>query len=205
MKVGTAPATSLPAGFRRAARMVAIGASAGGVEALLSLLATLPAGYALPIVTVLHLPEDRESLLTELFAKRCAMPTREAADKLPVEPGVLYVAPPGYHLLLESDMTFALSCDAPVRFSRPSIDVLFDSLADALGAEFAAVLLTGANDDGAQGLAHAGAGGALTVVQDPADAAVPDMPRAAIAARDPDFVLPLKDIRELMNHLEPCP
>ncbi|MES3002462.1 MAG: chemotaxis protein CheB [Pseudomonadota bacterium] len=195
--------TVIPQGFRRAVRLVAIGASAGGVEALLQLFSALPAGYALPLVAVLHLPEDRESLLTDLLASRCAIPVREAVDKQPIEPGVLYIAPPGYHLLLEHSLAFALSCDAPVRFSRPSIDVLFESLADALGAEFAAVLLTGANDDGAAGLARAGAAGALTVVQDPRDAQVSDMPRAAIAARAPEFILPLKDIRELMKHLEP--
>jgi two-component system chemotaxis response regulator CheB len=195
--------TALPPAFRRAVRLVAVGASAGGVEALLQLFSALPAGFALPLVTVLHLPDNRESLLTELLATRCAIPVREITDKQPLEPGVLYVAPPGYHVLLESGLAFSLSCDAPVRFSRPSIDVLFESLADALGANFAAVVLTGANDDGALGLARAGAGGALTVVQDPREAQVGDMPRAAIAARAPDFILTLKDIRELMNHLEP--
>lgn len=198
-----APLTRIPPGLRRALRLVAIGASAGGVEALLSLLSTLPAGYLLPVVALIHLPEDRDSLLTEVFAHRCAMPTREAGDKQPLEPGVIYFAPAGYHLLLERDLSFALSCDAPEHYSRPSIDVLFESIADAVGADFAAVLLTGANDDGAHGMAVAGAVGALTVVQDPLDAQVPDMPRAAILARPPGFILPLKDIRQLLNHLEP--
>ncbi|MES2784513.1 MAG: chemotaxis protein CheB [Pseudomonadota bacterium] len=202
---GGAARTSIPGGFRRQARLIAIGASAGGVEALLALLSGLPRGYGVSVAVVLHLREERDSLLPSLFASRCAIPVYEAFDKQPVEPGVIYFAPAGYHLLLESDCTFALSCDAPERFSRPSIDVFFASAADALGPQLAAVLLTGANDDGARSMAYAGELGALTVVQDPASAQNSDMPAAAIARRTPDFILPLEGIRELMTHLETTP
>ncbi|MES2634247.1 MAG: chemotaxis protein CheB [Pseudomonadota bacterium] len=197
--------TSIPAGLRRQVRLVAIGASAGGVEALLTLLSGLPRGYGVSVAVVLHLREERDSLLANLFAARCAIPVSEAIDKQPAQPGVIYFAPPGYHLLLESDCSFSLSCDAPERFSRPSIDVFFASAADALGPDLACVLLTGANDDGSRALAYAGGLGALTVVQDPAQAQNSDMPAAAIARRAPDYILPLEGIRDLMTHLEPTP
>lgn len=196
---------SLPPAFRHAARAVAIGASAGGVDALLALLPGLPSSYALPIVVVLHQADDRTSLLSEVFAARTALRVREAADKAPLAPGTLYFAPPGYHLLLEADCSFSLSCDAPEHYSRPSIDVLFESAADALGAGLAAVLLTGANEDGAAGLAHVGRLGGLTVVQDPDEARSPEMPRAALALRAPDFMLALPDIQALIANLEPLP
>ena len=174
---------SVSRGFRRAVEAVAIGASAGGVDALLALLSGLPASYALPIVVVLHQAEDRDSLLSDLFANRAALRVREAADKEPLAPGTLYFAPPGYHLLLESDRSFSLSCDAPEHYSRPSIDVLFELAADALGAGLAAVLLTSANEDGAAGLARVGRLGGLTVVQDRDEAQNPEMPRAGLACR----------------------
>ena len=203
----TVPRRSLPPDFRHAARAVAIGASAGGMDALLALLPGLPASYALPIVVVLHLANDRSSLLSDVFAQRTALRVQEAADKEPLAPGTVYFAPPGYHLLLESDRSFSLSCDAPMHFSRPSIDVLFESAADALGVGLAAVLLTGASEDGAAGLAHVGRAGGLTVVQDPDEARHPEMPRAALALRAPDYVLALPGIQALIANLEPlqCP
>lgn len=197
--------TTVPRDFSRAVRLVAIGTSAGGVDALLELLPALPAGLPCAIAVVVHVPQDRDSMLADVFARRCAMRVVEAADKMPIEAGSVYFAPAGYHLLVERDFTLALSCDAPERFSRPSIDALLASAADALGAELAAVVLTGANDDGARGLAHAASQGALTVVQDPAQARVPDMPRAAIARAQPDFILPLAGVRDLLLQLHSVP
>lgn len=197
----------LPAGFGRGARAVVIGASAGGVDALLQMLGALPAGYPLPLVAVLHLPENRDSLLAEVFANRCAIPVREAADKEPLADGTLYFAPAGYHLLLESDRSFSLSCDAPEHFSRPSIDVMMESAADVFGAGLVGVLLTGANEDGAAGLVRIHQAGGLTVVQDPRDAQVPVMPLAALARLEPDFILPLPQIQTLIANLKAaeCP
>ena len=192
-------------GFQRAVAAVAIGASAGGVEALLALLPSLPPGFGPPVIVVLHQAEDRDSLLADLFASRARLAVRQAADKEMLAPGTIYFAPPGYHLLLEADRSFSLSCDAPEHFSRPSIDVLFDSAADALGPGLAAVLLTGANQDGAAGLAHAGRQGGLTVVQEPDEASSREMPLAALALRAPDFVLPLQGIRQLLACLQPLP
>jgi two-component system chemotaxis response regulator CheB len=179
-----------------------IGASAGGVDALGVLFAHLPADWRLPMVVVLHLPEEHESRLPELFRLRLPFPVLEAQDKAPVAPGCLYFAPPGYHLSIERDRSFSLSCEPPVLFSRPSIDVLMDSAADAYGPALAGLLLTGANEDGARGLHGIHRAGGITAVQHPAEAQVPTMPEAAIARHVPDFVLPLRELRALLLQLD---
>jgi two-component system chemotaxis response regulator CheB len=135
------------------------------------------------------------------FSYRLAVPVREAADKLPVEPGTVYFAPAGYHLLVEADESFSLSCDAREHYSRPSIDVLMDSAADVWGDRLAAVVLTGANQDGAAGLARVGMAGGLTVVQDPSEAQSAVMPQSAIDRQAPDYVLPLQQIKHLIAQL----
>lgn len=175
-----------------------IGASAGGVNALLGLLSDLPKTFRLPIVNLLHLPEDRDSRLADIFQHRSAIAVREATDRAAIEPATLYFAGAGYHLLIEHDRTFSLSCEAPVHFSRPSIDVLMESAADVYGASLAGILLTGANYDGASGLAHIAEKGGLTVVQDPAEAQVATMPEAAIRKLQPDLILRLDAIRDLI-------
>jgi len=191
--------TALPGDFSFAAEAVAIGASAGGIDALFFLLQGLAPPVRAPIVIVLHLPEDHESRLVEVFAHRVRVPVREAQAHAPVDPGTVYFAPPGYHLLVEPDRTFSLSCDPPVLYSRPSIDVLLESCAEAYGGGLLGVVLTGANEDGARGLATIHAYGGLTAVQDPQDALHPAMPQAAIAAADPDYVLPLAGLRSLLH------
>jgi len=177
---------------------IAIGASAGGVGALLRLFSALEAGYRLPIFVVLHMPEDHDSGLAELFSMRLPIPVREAADKMPVVPGTLYFGPPGYHLQLEADHSFSLSCDPPVLYSRPSIDVMFESAAYAYGAGLFAMVLTGASGDGAAGLATISALGGTTAVQDPADAQIATMPQAAIDLHAPNYVLPLDGLQRLL-------
>jgi two-component system chemotaxis response regulator CheB len=157
--------------FDFAADAVVIGASAGGIDALLLLLAELAPPVRAPIVAVLHLPEEHESRLVQVFAQRLRIPVREAEAHAPIEGGTLYFAPPAYHLLLEADRSFSLSCDPPVLYSRPSIDVLLESAADAYGERLAALILTGANEDGARGLACVKQQGGLTAVQDPGEAA----------------------------------
>jgi two-component system chemotaxis response regulator CheB len=181
---------------------VVIGGSAGGVDALVNLLPALPAGYRLPVVCILHMPGDRASRLAELFDERLPMPVREAADKEEIVPGTVYFAGPGYHLSVERDRTFSLSCEPPVHFARPAIDVLMESSADAYGAGLAGILLTGANHDGADGMAHIRARGGFTVVQDPADAQVATMPEAAIERSHPNLILPLARIHALLPMLE---
>jgi two-component system chemotaxis response regulator CheB len=176
---------------------VAIGASAGGVELLAVLLAALPADCRASFFIVVHIPRERPSLLPEVFGAKCALPVREAEDKEPVQPGTVYFAPPDYHLLVDRGPAFALSSDEPVHFSRPSIDVLFDSAADIYGERLLGLILTGANQDGAEGLAAVGRAGGRTVVQEPGGAAVPFLPEAALQQGPVDFVLSLTQLREL--------
>jgi two-component system chemotaxis response regulator CheB len=181
---------------------VVIGASAGGVEALGALLPSLPADYGLPVFCILHLPADRESRLAELFGERLPLPVKEAVDKESIEPGTVYFAASGYHLSVERDFTFSLSCEPPVHFARPAIDVLMESSADAYGPGLAGILLTGANHDGAAGMAYIHGSGGLTVVQDPDNAQVATMPQSAIDRFSPHLILPLARIGALLPMLE---
>jgi two-component system chemotaxis response regulator CheB len=180
---------------------VVIGASAGGVEALAVLLPALPATFRPSLFIVLHLPRERPSLLVEIFARRCARPVREADDKEPVEPGTVYFAPPDYHMLLEKNRQIALSADEPVHFSRPSIDVLFESAADVYGEHLLGIILTGANEDGAAGLHAIHQAGGVTVVQQPDSAKVPLMIVSALQRGPADFVLSLPEIAQLLGTL----
>ena len=172
---------------------VVVGASAGGVDALLALAGALPAHFSAPVLVVLHLPRDRPSGLAALLAERCALPVCEAEDKMPLAPGVL-IAPPDYHLLVEPDHHVALSVDEPVLFSRPSIDVLFESAAAACAERLLAVLLTGANHDGSAGMAAVRRARGTGWIQAPADAAVPTLPAAALAHAGADAVLSLREL-----------
>jgi len=183
---------------------IVIGVSAGGVEAILAILALLPASFVLPIVAVVHLPRDRPSLLVEVLGARARILVREAEDKELLLPG-LTIAPPDYHLLLDvdrsgrhvagaPDVRLALSNDALVSYCRPAIDVLFQSAAEVLGPRVAGVVLTGANEDGALGLRAIKASGGLCAVQSPDEAPARTMPEAAIASAQPQFVAPLNVI-----------
>lgn len=184
-------------------RAVVIGASAGGVAALFEVLGALPEGFAQPVLCVLHLPDDRHSQLAEVLQRRLHRPVCEARDKERIAAGQIYVAAPGYHLSVERDLSLSLSQEAPVHFSRPAIDFLFASAADAYGEGLLGVLLTGANEDGAQGLAYIKKCGGRTVVQDPRDAQVALMPEAALALHRPDHILSLSGIGQLLATLEP--
>jgi two-component system chemotaxis response regulator CheB len=195
------PAWLTPALAARRPRAIVVAGSAGGVEALMTLLSSVPANLQVPLICMLHLPANRDSRLAQLFDERLPVPVLEAADKGAILDGTIYFAGSGYHLSVEQDRSFSLSCEAPVHFARPAIDVLMTSAADAYGVELAAILLTGANIDGAAGMAYIHARGGLTVVQDPADAQVALMPQAAIDVSPPDLVLPLAAIRELVQFL----
>ncbi len=196
----SSPGQAAAAATRRIDAVV-IGASAGGFEALLAVLQGLPAGFPMPICALLHLPDNHESRLAELFGYRLALQVREARDKESLAPGVLYFAPPGYHLSIEVDCSFSLSCEDRVSYARPSIDVLFMSAADAYRDRLAGILLTGANFDGAAGLAGIRLAGGLAIVQDPDSAEVSTMPEAAIRRMTPDLILPLAEINSLLRKL----
>lgn len=183
------------------ARAIAIGASAGGVQALSKILPELPAGFPLPILIVVHVPPRKNNALVELFAGKCQVNVKEAEDKELALPGTIYFAPSDYHLLVEADGSLALSSDEPVNHSRPAIDVLFETAADAFGPGLTGVVLTGANHDGAAGLQAIGAAGGIAIVEDAATAEVPAMPAAALAACPSAKAMNLKDIASLLKAL----
>jgi two-component system chemotaxis response regulator CheB len=185
----------------RTLEAVVVGASAGGVEALIAVLPALLPQAQVPVAVVLHLPGHQPSLLVEIFSPLCALPVCEVMDKQSVEAGTIYFAAPNYHLLIERERSFALSLDEAVQFSRPSIDVLFESAAAVYGRKLAAVLLTGAGTDGAAGMAAVQAAGGLTVVQDPATAYAASMPHAALERIVPDYCLSLPNIALFLRSL----
>lgn len=180
---------------------VVIGVSAGGLDALRTILPGLPEKFPVPVVVVQHRGAGNDDFFARYLDERCAVRVKEAEEKEEVEAGTVYLAPAGYHLLLEDDRTFSLTMESRVRFSRPSIDVLFESAADVYGSRLIGVVLTGASDDGSRGLAAIKKWGGLTVVQDPATAEVDTMPRAALQATTIDFVLPLAAIGSFLANL----
>lgn len=181
--------------------VLVLGCSAGGLRALHILLAGLDARLTLPVVAVCHTGSDDVSLLCELLNRSSTLPVHEAAERTTPQAGQVYLAPSGYHLLLGGDGRFALSVDPRVGFARPSIDVLFESAANAHGARCAGLVMTGANSDGAMGLACIRARGGLGLVQDPAEAEVSVMPAAALAQAGADHCLPLAQLAPLLNRL----
>ncbi len=196
------PAAGFPARSPRPIDAVVIGASAGGLAALSMLVDGLPGTLRQALLVVQHVPAGRPTQLAEIFQRRTALRVKEVDDKETVRAGTLYFAAPGYHLLVETDLSLSLSQDEAIHFSRPSIDVLFESAADAWGERLAGVLLTGANEDGAAGLEAIKQAGGISIVQDPEEAEVPTMPLAALQRFAPDYILPLRDIHRLLRELE---
>lgn len=173
--------------------IVVIGASLGGLHAVETLLGGLPASFPRPVAIVQHREAGSDDRLSELLQSHTALPVAEVEDKEPITPGRVYLAPADYHLLIENG-NFALSTEPPVWHARPSIDVLFESAAEARGARVIGVILSGANQDGARGLAAVKRCGGIAVVQDPATAESSAMPNAAIATAETDQILPLEEI-----------
>jgi two-component system, chemotaxis family, protein-glutamate methylesterase/glutaminase len=184
------------------AKAIVIGASAGALEALSVILPSLPANYGLPVFVVVHLPPDRRSILAELLQAKCGIEVHEAEDKEPISGGTVYFAPPDYHLLVETDKSLSLSNDEPVLWSRPSLDVLFESAADAYGPGLIGIVLTGANQDGAKGLRAVTEAGGTAIVQSPAGAYASAMPEAAIAECPGARVMSLKEIAAYLQDVE---
>jgi len=180
--------------------IVVVGTSWGGLAALRTLIAGLPRDFTLPIAVVQHRHKDSDRLLVTLLQERTPLTVCEVEDKQPILPGFLFVAPPDYHLLVEQGH-FSLSIDAPVRYSRPSIDVAFTSAADSYGPRAVGIVLTGANADGAEGLSRIAERGGLAVVQSPSTAESPTMPRAALEAVPAARVLPITAIADLLATL----
>lgn len=178
-----------------------VGTSAGGVVQLCNLLPAIGASFPAPVIVCQHAATGTTLELARLLATRTRMPVTEAEDKEMPLPGRCYIAPGGYHLLMERDRTFSLSMDPPVRHARPSIDVLFESAAIAYGNALVAVVLTGASGDGSDGVKAVREYGGHVVVQDPETAQSAEMPRAAIRAVEPDAVVKPEDLPELLLRL----
>jgi len=178
---------------KNAYEILVIGTSRGGFDALKTLLSGLPENFSLPVAIVQHRHRTSDSQLASYIQKRSNLPVADADDKEQIRPGHVYLAPADYHLMIEKNH-FVLSVDDPVHYSRPSIDVLFESATDSYRERVIGVILTGANRDGATGLRKIKENGGMALVQDPDEAEAPEMPRAAIAETNVDRVLPLSKI-----------
>jgi two-component system chemotaxis response regulator CheB len=190
-------------GQERSRRFAAavIGGSAGGISAVTTIVSALPASLPLPVVVVLHQSPGEPLGWVEYLGRHARLPVVEAEDKMPLSAGTIHCAPAGYHLLLETDGTLALSVDEKVNFVRPSIDLLFASAADAFGPALIGIVLTGANCDGARGLAEIAAAGGLIMVQSPRTAEWPAMPAAALQAAPQALVVDLEEFAEKLAEL----
>ncbi len=195
MIIGTTMAlNNMENGNKKIYSAVVMGVSMGGLNALGTVLPVLSADYAMPVIIVQHRSSDRDEFLCRYLDALCALSVIEAEEKMLVQTGCIYIAPPNYHVQVEMDYTFSLSVDPLVHYSRPSVDVLFETAAEAYRDKLVGVVLTGANSDGAAGLARIKELGGLTVIQDPETATAPEMPRAAMAAVQGDHILPLEAI-----------
>jgi len=183
---------------------VVIGASAGGIRALSVVLSALPADFGLPILVVQHIHPNSDSYLVTILGNHARLLIKQADEKEPIEPNTVYLAPPGYHMLVEDDRTISFSLEAPVKFARPSIDVLFDTAVDVYRNGLIGVILTGANNDGAEGCRRIKQTGGYVIAEDPTSAETPMMPKSAIAATTVDQIIPLPNIGphlvQLINH-----
>jgi two-component system, chemotaxis family, protein-glutamate methylesterase/glutaminase len=180
---------------------VVTGVSAGGMNVLPRLLGMIAPDFALALVIVQHLHPLQDDCFVRRLAGICRLPVKEAEEKAPVQAGVVYLAPANYHLLIEADRTFSLCVGEKVNFSRPSIDVLFESAAEVYGAGLVGVILTGASRDGAAGLRRIKEKGGLAVVQDPRTAEYPAMPQAALEETVVDHVESIKQIGRLLGEM----
>jgi two-component system, chemotaxis family, protein-glutamate methylesterase/glutaminase len=187
-----------PAGRR--IEIIVVGCSLGGMNALTKIFSTLSDDFCIPIAVVQHRHKASDESLPEYFRRESHLCVTDVEDKQPIEPGCIYLAPANYHLLVERGV-FSLSVDAAVAYSRPSIDVLFESAADAYREGVAGVVLTGANADGARGAQKIKRRGGMVIVQDPATAEAPAMPQAVIDSARVDRILPLDRIGPFLVEL----
>lgn len=183
----------------RSFRAVVIGSSAGGLKALESIFSMLSKDFPIPLLIAQHLTADSEGMLANILAGKTSLTVREASDKETLQPGTAYLAPANYHLLVEDQDLISLSVDSKENYSRPSIDVLFESAADVYGPDLIGVILTGASADGALGLQKIQKRGGLTIVQDPRTAESKLMPESALKRFRPDHVLPLQEIGNFLG------
>jgi len=183
-------------------KVIIIGVSTGGLKALKAILSVLPSEFALSVIIVMHRHKNTDGYLGRSLDTVCKMHVTQADEKEEIKAGMVYVAPPNYHLLIEDNGTFSMSVEGAVNYARPSVDVVFEPAAEVYGKELIGVILTGANKDGSLGLKRIKEAGGLAIVQTPGTSEAADMPRAAIAAVNPDYVLPLDEIGLLLRKLE---
>lgn len=183
----------------RPAKMLVIGGSAGSIEVILQVLPKLKKDLDFPIVIVLHRKSSSDSSLSDLFSTRTSIPVKEVDDKEAIENGIIYLAPADYHLLIEKNKSFSLDFSEKVSYSRPSIDVTFESASDIYGKNLSCLLLSGANSDGVEGLRITKKNGGQIAVQDPATAEAPFMPQHAINKGNVELVLKPLEIVGFIN------
>lgn len=179
-------------------RAIVVGTSAGGLHALTFLLNQLPPNYPIPIIVVQHRSKDQRDLFEEVLQSKCKIKIKQADEKEKIRGGYVYIAPPDYHLLVETDMTFSLSADEMVLYSRPSINVLFESAAIVYRDKLVGIILTGANNDGASGISMIKKHGGLTIAQAPAEAQFPVMPGASIKTKNIQHIWTLVEIQNFL-------
>lgn len=182
-------------------KAIVIGVSAGGMNALGQILPRLPADFPLPVIVVQHISPQSDNYMIRHFDSISKIAVKEADEKEEILPRTVYFAPPNYHLMVETDFTFSLSVEARVNFSRPSIDVLFETAAEAYGDTLIGIILTGANNDGSRGLKRIKECGGYTIVQSPANSEVSAMPEAAIKTTKVDKILDLEKIAGVLMKL----
>lgn len=182
-------------------RLIVIGGSSGSLDALLLLLPLLKKDFHTPVILVMHRNTTTGTALTELIASRTHLKVKEADEKDKLMPGWIYIAPPDYHLLVEDDGTLSLDISEKVNYCRPSIDVNFASAAVAFKEKLTAVLLSGANADGVEGMIRVKKYGGQNIVQDPQEAIVPFMPEQAILSCEVDMIAGAAGIAAILNEL----
>lgn len=180
---------------------IVIGVSSGGISALKILFSILPADFNIPIIIVQHIGPRSDSQWIQILNEKSKIEIKEADEKEKIKKGIVYIAPPNYHLLIEKNKTFSLSIDERVNYARPSIDVLFESAAEAYKSTLIGIILTGANHDGAKGIKCIKEYGGLVIIQDPDTAESVYMPRSAIAAVTPDYMGSVEDISVFLIRL----
>jgi len=181
---------------------IVIGVSSGGMNAMKIIFSQLPNEFGIPIIIVQHIGSHSENMWIKLLNERSNIELIEADEKEKIEKGKVYIAPANYHLLIERDKTFTLTIDERVNYARPSIDVLFETAAEAYQNKLIGVVLTGSNNDGTKGLQRIKECGGLTIVQDPDTAESYYMPASAIASFLPDHILPLEEIVKLLIEID---
>lgn len=188
-------------GAKKTYQAVVIGSSAGGLNALKTIFGALDKRFPLPMIVVQHMSPDADNYLSSFLNSMKKIRVKEADEKEIPQAGVAYIAPPNYHLLMEHDHSFTLTVGERVNYARPSIDILFETAAEAYGDGLIGIILTGANNDGSTGLKKIKEMGGIAIVQDPDEAESDSMPRSALETTKPDHVLTLKEIANFLNSL----